>query len=216
MSNGKQRMNPEQRINMNFFTPVGENSVWQVLEIISASIWRYHHIAHMYFEWHKKFKERHKESKDDSGSNRPSTSRTEVNVEQVRQVACSDDLMTVQMIASQLNMKKDSVWKIITEDLRMRYVCAELVPRLANDDQNECRTLMCQDITDHLQTEKDLLHRFITREKWTFEYDTETNRQISQWKSSRSPRPKRTRHTKAQVKVILITFFDVLYSQAIN
>ena len=55
--------------------------------------------------------------KDDSRSGRLSTSKTEVNVEQVRQVMCGDCQLTVQMITGQLNMKEDSVWKMIIKDL---------------------------------------------------------------------------------------------------
>ena len=52
------------------------------------------------------------------------------------------------MIASQLDLKKDSVWKIITENLGMRKVCAKMVPRLLNDDQKERRMQVCQDIIE--------------------------------------------------------------------
>ena len=95
------------------------------------------------------------------------------------------------MIASQLDLKKDSVWKIITEDLGMRKVCARMVPRLLNDDQKERRMQVCQDIMERLQTEPDLLRRVITGdETWSFEYDPVTKRQ-------------------SQKSVMLITFFDV-------
>ena len=38
------------------------------------------------------------------------------NVERVRQMTRGDRLLTVRIIASQLERKKDSVWKIIMED----------------------------------------------------------------------------------------------------
>ena len=50
-------------------------------------------------------------------------------------VVCSDHRLTVQMIASQVEMKRDSVWRIITEDLGMWKVCAKMVSKLLNDDQ---------------------------------------------------------------------------------
>ena len=70
------------------------------------------------FEW-QRFKEGCEVVKDDSKSRRPSTSKTEVNIEQVRQVVCGNCWLTMPMTASQLDIKKDSVWKIITEDLGM-------------------------------------------------------------------------------------------------
>ena len=54
-----------------------------------------------------------------------------------------------------------------------------------------------------------LLEKVITGdESWIFEYDPETKRQSCQWKSPGSPRPKKARMQKSQVKVMLITFFD--------
>ena len=60
--------------------------------------------------WHvadNRFKEGSKEVKDDSKSRRSSTSRTKFNVERVKQVLCSDRCLTVRMIASLLDMKKE-------------------------------------------------------------------------------------------------------------
>ena len=41
-------------------------------------------------EWHKRFKEGRKEVEDDCRSGKPSTSRTEVNVETVKQIVRGD------------------------------------------------------------------------------------------------------------------------------
>ena len=109
------------------------------------------------------------------------------------------------MIASQLNIKKDSVWKIITEDLGMWKVCAKMVPRLLNDHQKEHYMQICKDIIERLQNEPDLLRRVITGdEMWIFEYHLETKRQSSQT----SLRPKKARQSKSKVKFMLITFFN--------
>ena len=83
-----------------------------------------------------------------------------------------------------------------------------MVPRLLNDDQNERRLQVYQDIIKRLQTEPDLLCGVITG-GWIFEYNLETKRQSCQWRSLMSPRPKKARQSKSKVKVMLITFFDV-------
>ena len=93
----------------------------------------------------------------------------------------------------------------------MRKGCTEVVPSLLNDDQKEYHLQVCQDITERLQTEPDMLCRVITGDKtWIFEYDPETKCQSCQWKSQTSPRPNlKARPSKSKVKVMLITFFDV-------
>ena len=82
----------------------------------------------------------------------------------------------------------------------MRKICAKMVPKLLDDDQ---------DILEHLQTESDLLQRVITGDdSWIFEYDPETKRQSLQWKCPSSPRPKKARQSRSKIKLMLIAFFD--------
>ena len=52
-----------------------------------------------------------------------STSRTDVNVERVRQMLQSDHRLSVRVIADELVLGKSQVWQIITEDLNTRKVC---------------------------------------------------------------------------------------------
>ena len=89
------------------------------------------------FEWHKRFKEGREDVEDDSRSGRPSTSRTADNVERVKQMVRGDRRLTVRMIADELEINCDRVWKIITEDLGMQKICAKMVPKLLDNDQKE-------------------------------------------------------------------------------
>ena len=114
------------------------------------------------------------------------------------------------MIASQLDMKKDSVWKIITEDLGMWKVCAKMVPRLLMMSR---RDAACRCVTTSLSVFK--MNQTCSEESiasdetWVFEYHLETKYQSFPWKSPTMPRPKKARQSKSKVKVMLITFFDV-------
>ena len=71
------------------------------------------------FEWHRRFKEGREEVEDGHWSGRPSTSRTSENVERVRQKVRSDRRLTAKIIADELGMNSDRVWRIITEGLGM-------------------------------------------------------------------------------------------------
>ena len=111
-------------------------------------------------EWHRRFKEGREEVEDDRRSGRPSTSRTDENVERVRQKMRGDRYLTVRMIANELGKNSERVWRIITEDLGMRKICSKMVPRLLNEGQKERRVQVCQDILEQLETEPNLVKSY--------------------------------------------------------
>ena len=202
-------MSIEQRINLKFLVRLGKtptetfNLLQEVYGDATMSRTRI-------FEWHKRFREGREDVEDDPKCGRPTTSRTNENVERVREKVRNDCHLTVRMIADELSMNSERVWKIITEDLGMRKVCAKMVPRLLNDGQKENRVQVCQDILKQLEITPDLLSRVVTSdESWIFEYDPLTKRQSLEWKSASSPRPKKARLFKSKIKVMLIVFFDV-------
>ena len=163
-----------------------------------------------FFEWHRRFKEGREEVEDDHRSGRPSTSRTDENVERVRQNVRSNCHLTVGMIADELGMNNERVWRIITKDLGMRKICAKMVRTLLNEGQKERRVQVCQDILEQLETEPNLLKRVASgKESWIFDYDPLTKQQSLEWKSALSPGPKKARVFKSKTKVMLIAFFDV-------
>ena len=190
-------MTTEQRINLKFLVRLGKtpsDALGMLQEVYGDETMSCSRV----FEWHKRFKEGHKDVEDDSRSGKPSTSRTANNVECVKQMVRGDCRLTVRMIADELEINRDSVWKIITEDLGMRKICAKMIPKLLDDNQ-EWRVEVCQDILEHLQTEPDLLQRVITDdESWIFDYDPETKRQSLQWKCPSSPKPKKARQSRSQ------------------
>ena len=88
----------------------------------------------------------------------------------MRQKVQSDRRLTVRMIADELGMNSERVWRIITEDLEMRKICAKMVPRLLNEAQKELRVQECQDVLEQLETEPNLQKRVVTGdESWIFE-----------------------------------------------
>ena len=103
------------------------------------------------FECHKRFKEGREEVEDDPRSERPSMSRTANNMEHVKQMVHADRRLAVRKIAEELFINKDTVWSIITENLKMCKVCAKMVPELLSEDQKQQRVTVCQDIIERLE-----------------------------------------------------------------
>lgn len=75
--------------------------------------------------WLKAYKEGREEVHDEQRSGRPSTSKTDHNVARVRQLLDSDRRLSIKMVANELNLSSTVVFRIVTEDLAMRKVCAK-------------------------------------------------------------------------------------------
>ena len=83
----------------------------------------------------------------------------------------------------------------------MKRVPAKFVPRLLWEDQRVNRLDACREMKHQLKTDPELLSKIITGdESWCYGYDPETKQQSSQWKSASSPRPKKARQVKSNVK----------------
>ncbi|UYV67646.1 hypothetical protein LAZ67_5001447 [Cordylochernes scorpioides] len=156
------------------------------------------------------FKEGREEVADESRSGRPTTVRTDENVDRVFEVLRTDRRLSTQKIADTLHMSTFVVQLIVTEDLQMRKVCAKLVPKVLMQDQKELRVLRCQELLDLIQNEPDFLNSVVTGdESWMFEYDPESKRQSCAWHTKSSPRPKKARMSKSRIKTMIIVFFDI-------
>ena len=90
--------------------------------------------------------------------------------------------------------------KILTEDLKMRRVASKFVPRLLSVDQKQQRPDVCLDLKENSANDPSFFSNVITGD--------ETKTQSSQWKSPGSPRPKKARQVRSNIKSMLICFFD--------
>ncbi|UYV61187.1 hypothetical protein LAZ67_1003759 [Cordylochernes scorpioides] len=147
---------------------------------------------------------------DEPRSGRPTTARTDKNVDRVLEVLRSDRRLSIQKIADTLHMSTFVVHGIVTEDLQMRKVCAKLVSKVLSQDQKEPSVLRCQELLDLIQNEPDFLNSVATGdESWMFEYDPESKRQSCAWHTKSSPRPKKARMSKSGITTMIIVFFDI-------
>ena len=68
---------------------------------------------------------------------------------------------------------------------------------------------IAQEMLNDVNDDPDLLERVITGvESWLYGYDIETKAQSFQWKHTESPRPKKARQVRSNVKLLLTVFFD--------
>jgi len=72
------------------------------------------------FRWHKFFLEGREQVEDEPHAGRPSTSKTDNNVETLRSLVRSDCRLMLRMISSELNLNQFTVHQILTQDLDIK------------------------------------------------------------------------------------------------
>jgi len=162
------------------------------------------------FEWFARFKRGEMSDEDHHHSGRSSTSRTDKNVEKIREKINEDRRYTIDEISEATVVSWSSCQRILTVDLNMRRVAAKFVPRLLTQGQKNTRLILCQELKNQIESDPDFLSKVITvDESWCYGYDPETKQASSQWKTPTSLRPKKARQVRSNVKTMLIVFFDV-------
>ena len=74
----------------------------------------------------------------------------------------SDYYFTVKVIADELGMNGERVWRIIMEDVGMRKICAKMASRLLNKGQKKWHVQVCHISLRPLETEPNLLKTVLT------------------------------------------------------
>ena len=160
------------------------------------------------FQWYARFKTGHTLVDDDEHTGRPRSCTTPAIVAQIQELVRQDRRLTIHDIAEELGIGYGTCQRVLMEELGMHHVAAKFVPRILTCDQKQHR-VVCTELSQ-LASDDETLCRVITGDKsWVYGYDPETKQQSSQWKSPMSPKPKKARQVKSNVKSMIITFFDV-------
>ena len=111
------------------------------------------------------------------------------------------------MLAEEVNIGKDTVRRIVVEDLRKRKFCSRFVPHSLTPEQKDRRIAACRDLIATADSDPDFFKK-TGDEMWCFAYDLTTKRQSAPWVRETSPWPKKLQFQKSRVKTILVIFFD--------
>ena len=156
---GRQKF--EQRCAIKFCVKLGESTT-VTYEKLQRAYGEHSLSRAQAFTWHKSFLESQEQVEDEPRAGRPSTSKTDDNVERVMSFLRSDHRLSLRMISSELNLNRFTVHKILTQDLDMRKVCAKIVPKNLMTEQKANRRDVCLDLLDRLEREPELFSRVIT------------------------------------------------------
>jgi AraC-like DNA-binding protein len=127
------------------------------------------------FKWFAWFKRGEMSIEDHPHSGHPSTSRTDENVDKIREKINEDRRYTIDEISEATGVSWSSCQRILTVDLNMRRVAAKFVPRLLSHDQKNIRLTLCKELKNEIESDPNLLSKVITgNESWCYGYDPET------------------------------------------
>lgn len=119
-----------------------------------------------------------------------------------------DRRVTIREIAEEVGISTFSAHSILPKDLARR-VAAKFMLKLLMAEQKQLCVEVSQDMLDSTHSDPGFMNTIITGDEfWMYGYDPETKSQLSQWKHSTSPRPKKAHQVRSNVKVMLTAFFD--------
>ena len=152
--------NFEQRCAIQFYVKLGETGI-ETFNKLKQDYGEHALSRSQVFKWFKAFSEGHESIEDEPRSGRP-TSKTDNNVEIVGALVRSDRQLTVQMIASELNLNQTTVHHILTDELAMKKLCAKFVPKNLTIEQKDNRKDVCLHLLERIQRDRNFLKNVIT------------------------------------------------------
>ena len=91
----------------------------------------------------------------------------------------------------------------------MHCVASKFVPRVLTEDQKATRVNISQELLDRVSVDENFLKTIVTGdETWVYGYNVETKAQSSECVGQGSPRPKKARMSRSNMKVMMVVFFD--------
>ncbi|UYV76645.1 hypothetical protein LAZ67_14001565 [Cordylochernes scorpioides] len=114
------------------------------------------------YGWYKMFSEGRKDVNDEERAGRTSTSTTDEKINEVGKMILANRRITVREVAEDLNITIGSCHSIFINDLGMRRVAANFVPKLLNCDQKQHRMNIANEMLDSVRDDPNLLQRVIT------------------------------------------------------
>ncbi|XP_055918322.1 protein GVQW3-like [Eupeodes corollae] len=139
------------RVVIQFLVKSGEKSS-EILRKLQVVYGGYSMSKTRVFEWAKRFKEERESVEDNPRKGAPVTSRTDANVDLLRMLITSDRRLSIPGLSYELNFNKETVRKMLHENLNMRKICAKMVPKVLTHEQKQMRKSICEDLLSRIQT----------------------------------------------------------------
>ena len=101
--------------------------------------------------------------------------RTPELIGQIKNFMDKDRCVSIERISAQFDVSVGTVYTIIREELKMRKICANFVPRVLREDQKERRCHDSREMVELINSDPAVLDALVTcDESWIYCYDPET------------------------------------------
>jgi len=130
------------------------------------------------FRWYGRFRDGREDTENDPRSGRSTECRNDNNAEKISQLLLQNRHLSLRMLADEANIGKDTVRRIVVEDLRKLKICSRFVPHSLIPEQKDRRTAACRYLIATADSDPDFLKKIVTGDKtWCFAYDPTTKLQ---------------------------------------
>ena len=129
-------VNVDQRVNVKFCVKLGK-SAKETYDLLKEVYGDECLSRTQVFEWFKRFKEGMEEIGDDQRPGRPSTSKTDANIEKVGEIVRQNCRLSIRAVAELINTDKETVRQILHNNFNMKKVCSKILPRLLTPEHKE-------------------------------------------------------------------------------
>jgi hypothetical protein len=136
-------------------------SATETLILVQTAYWTEAVNRSKIFRWYSRFRDGTDLVENDEKGDRPKSTRTEVNITAVADLAKNDRLIASRKIEESLNIPKTEVLRILKEDLVKKKLCARVVTHSLTSEQREDRVTSFQDIA-MADTDKKIFDKIIT------------------------------------------------------
>jgi len=137
-----------------------------------------------------------------------STCRNDENLEKVRIAISADRRRTIDEISEITGLSSSSCQRMLTGDLYMKHCFRKIYSSVVDRGSKNNHLNVCYDLRKQAGNDPQILSKVVTGdETWYYGYDPETKQASSQWKTANSPKAKKARQVRSNVKIMLISFF---------
>jgi len=142
-------VNVEQRFNVKFCVKIGKPTT-ETYDLLKKLYGDECLSRTQVFGWFKMFKEGREEIGDAQRPGRPSTSKTDANIEKVGENVRQNRRLSIPAVAELINMHKETVRQILHNNFNMKKVYSKMMQRFLTPEQKEIRMNICADVLQNV------------------------------------------------------------------